>query len=64
LLRQEPRPEEEAKYMEWQQKMESVRNLTDVIISKHRNGPIGHVTLRFDSNTTMFQNYAMSVGGE
>jgi replicative DNA helicase len=28
----------------------------EVIISKHRNGPTGEVTLRFDRRTTKFEN--------
>ena len=58
LMRKEPRVEEQAEYEKWQQRMEEVRNLTDVIISKQRNGPVGTVKLRFDGNTTMFTNLA------
>lgn len=32
------------------------RNKAEIIISKHRNGPIGNKFLMFDSNTTKFNN--------
>jgi replicative DNA helicase len=31
-------------------------NEADILISKHRNGPTGHVTLLFNKNLTKFQN--------
>lgn len=61
LMRKQPREEEAAEFEKWQERMEEVRNLTDVIISKQRNGPVGGVKLMFDSNTTMFQNYASGI---
>ena len=33
-------------------------NLAEVIISKHRNGPVGVVELEFDSKYTKFLNYS------
>ncbi|CAK8162449.1 Replicative DNA helicase [Candidatus Xenohaliotis californiensis] len=52
------KPEESsAKFMEWQEKMESIMNQADIIIAKHRNGPIGFRRLFFDRNTTLFRNY-------
>lgn len=32
------------------------KNIADVIVAKHRNGPIGKVELFFDKDTTSFQN--------
>ena len=32
------------------------QNLTDIIIAKHRNGPIGSIKLIFDSETASFGN--------
>ncbi len=32
------------------------KNIADIIVAKHRNGPIGQFSLRFDSNKTLFQN--------
>lgn len=45
------------KLQEWQNKMNKVINVADVLITKHRNGPIGDVKLYFDSRTGLFKNY-------
>lgn len=42
----------------WIAKMGKLRNKTEIIVAKHRNGPIGNVVLRFDSATSKFQDYA------
>lgn len=42
----------------WMAKMDKVRNKTEVMIAKHRNGPIGSVILRFNSELGKFQDYA------
>lgn len=42
----------------WMAKMDKLRNRSEVIIAKHRNGPIGSVVLRFDSAVSKFQDYA------
>lgn len=55
--RREPQPGT-PKYTEWQEEMNKVMNLSEVIIAKQRNGPIGHATLFFDSNTTQFRDLA------
>lgn len=49
-------------YKEWQAKLEAVRNVSEVIIAKHRNGPVGTVALRFNSSTTKFDNLAEERG--
>lgn len=56
LMREEPRVEDEEEHQKWLEKMEEARSITDIIIGKQRNGPVGGIKLRFDSNTTMFQN--------
>ena len=42
------------KMEQWQKDMENVLGKAEIIIAKHRNGPVGNVELRFDSNTTAF----------
>ncbi len=34
----------------------SRRNIADIIIAKHRNGPVGKIELYFDQNTATFRN--------
>lgn len=53
--RKEPTPDTE-KYEEWQQKMEKIYNIAELIVAKHRNGPIGNVKLFFDKNNMRFRN--------
>ncbi len=53
--REEP-PAGTDKHLQWQAEMERVHNLAEVIIAKHRNGPIGNVKLHFNANLTQFDN--------
>ena len=64
LSRGEPtrRPEENdekfnERYARWQERLEQVHGTGEVIIAKQRHGPIGKVTLRFDGETTRFDNF-------
>ncbi len=54
--REEPPMDKADLYAKWQADMERVHNMADVIIAKHRNGPIGNVQLRFNGNLTQFEN--------
>jgi replicative DNA helicase len=67
LSRSEPlrRPEENddkynERYRKWHDRLEEVHDTAEVIIAKQRHGPIGKVTLRFDSDITRFDNLARS----
>ena len=40
---------------------ESDNNITEIIVAKHRNGPIGTVSLNFDSEFTKFSNIERDV---
>jgi replicative DNA helicase len=62
LGRSEPSMDDGAKYSKWQEDMNRVMNVAEVIIAKHRNGPIGNVKLRFDANLTQFDNLAEGYG--
>ncbi len=55
LARKMP-PEGSEKHQEWQTQMDEVKNIADVIIAKQRNGPVGSLSLRFNNNTTGFDN--------
>ncbi len=49
-------PESENKHLEWQERLNKVKNIAEVIIAKQRNGPIGSLALHFNSATTAFTN--------
>ena len=55
--RTEPR-ENTAEHFAWQEEMEAIRNLAEVIIGKQRHGPIGTVKLHFHEDLTKFSNLA------
>ena len=55
LGRAEPKPNTE-EHLQWQEKMERVTGIADVIIGKQRHGPTGTVALQFDATLTKFQN--------
>jgi len=40
------------------------QNLVDIIVAKHRNGPVGSVQLRFDAEKTSFRNIDTHHGGD
>ena len=56
LARKEPR-EGTPEHVAWQEEMEKVHKLAEVIVAKQRHGPIGKVTLQFEGETTRFSNY-------
>lgn len=55
LSRTEPDPGTD-KHMEWQDRMNNVHNVAEVIVAKQRHGPIGRVELYFDPNLTRFSD--------
>jgi replicative DNA helicase len=56
LGRMQPSMDDEQKFGKWQEDMDRVAHMAEVIVAKHRNGPIDTVKLRFDSNLTQFTN--------
>lgn len=59
------RPEEandkfNERYERWHKRLEEVHDTAELLIAKQRHGPINNITLRFDSNTTRFDNYVRS----
>lgn len=56
LMRKQPKEGTED-HGAWQNEMAKVHGLADVIVSKHRNGPIDTVTLQFQGEFTRFENY-------
>lgn len=64
LGRSMPSMDDEKKFSKWQEDMNRAMNVAEVIIAKHRNGPIGNVKLRFDGNLTKFDNLAEGYSSE
>lgn len=53
------KPEEGSdKYLAWKEKKERMEGVADIMIAKHRNGPVGNVQLLFHKETTKFGNLA------
>ena len=55
--RKEPAPNT-SEHRQWQENMAKIYNKAEIIIAKHRHGPIGSVELHFDAMLTRFSNLA------
>jgi replicative DNA helicase len=56
LARREPPLTKPDLHVEWEAELEAVRGLAEIIIAKHRHGPIGTVKLAFSAPFTRFSN--------
>jgi replicative DNA helicase len=45
------------KYQEWQNDMEKIHGMAEVIVEKQRHGPTGTIKLKFEGEITKFSNY-------
>ena len=55
LSRKQPSPGDE-KHMEWQANLNKVHNIADIIIAKHRNGPVRNLQIFYDNRYSKFGN--------
>jgi replicative DNA helicase len=46
------------RYQAWKEELERVHGMGEIIVAKQRHGPIGAVKLRFDAQTTKFEDFA------
>jgi replicative DNA helicase len=46
------------RYEEWTKRLEKAHGLSEIIIAKQRHGPVGTIQLRFDAESTRFDNFA------
>lgn len=58
LERRRPDESEVEAFKNWQDKMNEIRNKSEIIIAKQRNGPVGNIELFFDAEFTRFANWA------
>jgi replicative DNA helicase len=60
LSRRQPAPGTD-KHVEWLEMLNKVHNLAEIIIAKHRNGPVGTVQLYYDNRYSKFKDYTLGV---
>ncbi len=54
----QPPPEDEAAHAKWQEKMEQIHGLSELIVGKQRHGSTGKVRLKFEAKITKFSDLA------
>ncbi len=61
LKRKEPKPGD-PKYSEWQQELDKVHNVAEILVAKHRNGSVGNVQLHYVDKFSSISNLDKSHG--
>lgn len=56
LMRKMPREEDVEKFTAWQEEMDKVHGIAEIIVSKHRHGPIGNVACAFQADLARFSD--------
>lgn len=55
--RKKPNISKEEEMIKWQAIMDKLRNKSELIIAKHRNGPIGNIDLYYNADLSKFDDY-------
>ncbi len=55
-LQMQPNMEDHEAYSKWQEKMDKVHGLADIMVAKHRHGPVGNVTVAFQADLARFHD--------
>ncbi|MET0366362.1 MAG: replicative DNA helicase [Sphingobium sp.] len=55
-MAKQPRPEEEAAYQAWADKMERIHGVAELIVAKQRHGATGKVRMKFEAHITKFSD--------
>jgi replicative DNA helicase len=61
--REKPSLSEPVAYSDWEARMRDCRGKAEIIIGKHRHGPIGIVPVQFDGPLMRFSNLAREIQG-
>lgn len=55
--RKKPNESDIEKLKKWQENMDRLRNKSELLVAKHRNGPIGNINLYFNAESSKFADY-------
>jgi replicative DNA helicase len=62
--KEKPSDDQEDKMHAWITRMNKIRNKSEVIVAKHRNGPVGTIELYFNATASKFGDYASGYSTE
>jgi replicative DNA helicase len=63
LMRKQPDPERKhEEHARWQEDMDKVHGLAEIIVSKHRHGPIGNIVVAFHADQARFADLEQQHG--
>ena len=57
-MAKQPKPEEEAAYAAWTERMERIHGIAELIVAKQRHGATGKVRMKFEAHITRFSDLA------
>jgi replicative DNA helicase len=57
-MAKQPRPEDEAAYQAWVDRMNRIHGVAELIVAKQRHGSTGKVRMKFEAHITKFSDLA------